>query len=224
MSTIDQLFPASSIAGSSLGTTAQPKKQLGQEDFMKLLVAQMNNQDPSNPADNGAFMAQMAQLSMVDGISKLGTSFNSVAGSLSNTQAMQAVSMVGHQVLTDGNIATLEEGKTVQGQLSVPEAAAGLNIQVRDSGGSLVKTIPSAGFQPGLIGFGWDGTNERGEVQPAGDYSITATALVSGKQQAVPLQLYNTVQSVTTTPGTNEIALQLSGHQSVKLSQISQYR
>jgi flagellar basal-body rod modification protein FlgD len=224
MTTIDQLFPASSIAGATAGAVAQPKKQLGQEDFMKLLVAQMNNQDPNNPADNGAFLAQMAQLSMVSGINKLGTSFDSVAGSLSSTQAMQAVSMVGHQVLTDSNIATLEEGKSVQGQLSVPDATAGLNIQVRDSAGSLVKTIPSAGFQPGLVGFGWDGTNERGEAQPAGDYSITATALVNGKQQAVPLQLYNTVQSVTTMPGTSDISLQLSGHQSVKLSQISQYR
>jgi len=220
---IDQLFPASSIAGAT-STVAQPKKQLGQEDFMKLLVAQMNNQDPNNPADNGAFLAQMAQLSMVSGIDKLGTAFDGVAGTLSSTQAIQAAGMVGHQVLTDSNVATLEDGKSIQGQLSVPEAAAGLNIQVRDSSGSLVKTIPSAGFQSGLIGFGWDGTNERGEAQPAGDYSITATALVNGKQQAVALQLYNTVQSVSATPGSSDIALQLSGHQSVKLSQVSQYR
>ena len=223
MTTIDSLFPASSIAGNA-PSVHQPKKQLGQEDFMKLLVAQMNNQDPSNPADNGAFLAQMAQLSMVSGIDKLGTSFNSVAASLSNTQAMQAASMVGHQVLTDSGVATLEDGKPVQGQLAVPELASGLNIQVRDSAGSLVKTIPSDGFQAGLNGFSWDGKNERGEVQPAGEYAVTATALVNGTQQAVALQLYNTVQGVSTTPGTNAIELQLSGHQSVQFSQISQYR
>ncbi len=223
MSTIDQLFPASSIAGNTPAVHAA-KKTLGQEDFMKLLVAQMNNQDPSNPADNGAFMAQMAQLSMVDGVTKLNTSFDSVAGSLAGTQAMQAANMVGHQVLTDSNVATLEEGKAVEGQLAVPELAAGLNIQVRDAAGSLIKTIPSADFKPGLVGFAWDGKNERGEVQAPGEYAINATALVNGHQQAVALQLYNTVQSVTTTPGTNAIELQLSGHQSVKFSQISQYR
>ena len=220
MTTIDQLFPTPSTGP----TINAPKKQLGQEDFMKLLVAQINNQDPANPSDNGAFLAQMAQLSMVSGIDNLGTSFNSVAGSLASTQAMQAANLVGHQVLTDSNIANLEAGKPVQGQLSVPDNTTGLNIQVRDNAGSLIKTIPSTGFKPGLLGFEWDGTNERGEAQMPGEYSITASALVNGHQQALGLQLYSTVQSVMATPGSNTIELQMAGQHSVNFSQVSQYR
>lgn len=214
---IDQLFPPTTTSNVN-----QPKKQLGQEDFMKLLVAQMKNQDPSNPADNGEFLAQIAQFSMVNGIDKLGTSFEGVASSLSSSQAMQAAGMVGRQVLTDSNVVSLHPGTNVEGRLLVPEFAAGLNIQVRDTRGALVKTIDSAGFKSGLHDFGWDGTNERGEVQPEAEYIITASALVNGKQEAVPMQLYNTVESVVRS--TDNVELELAGRQRVNFSQISQYR
>ena len=217
---IEQLFgPSTANAASKVN---QPKKQLGQDDFMKLLVAQMKNQDPSNPADNGEFLAQIAQFSMVNGIDKLGTSFEGISTGLSASQAMQAASMVGRQVLTDSNVVALEAGLPVQGRLAVPEFAAGLNIQVRDPAGALVKTIDSAGFKAGVNAFTWDGTNERGEAQPTGDYVVTATALVNGQQEAVPLQMYNTVESVYT--GDKTVELQLAGQQRVNFSQISQYR
>ena len=214
---IDQLFPPTTTSHVN-----QPKKQLGQEDFMKLLVAQMKNQDPSNPSDNGEFLAQIAQFSMVNGIDKLGKSFDGIATGLSSSQAMQAASLVGRQVLTDSNVVAMEEGTPVVGRLAVPEYAQGLNIQVRDPGGALIKTIDSAGMKTGVQAFSWDGKNERGEQQAAGDYVITATALVNGEQQAVPLQLYNTVESVYT--GDKNIELQLAGQQRVNFSQISQYR
>ncbi|MES2604261.1 MAG: flagellar hook assembly protein FlgD [Pseudomonadota bacterium] len=214
---IDQLFPPTMTSNVN-----QPKKQLGQDDFMKLLVAQMKNQDPGNPSDNGEFLAQIAQFSMVNGIDKLGTSFEGIAGGLSASQAMQAASLVGRQVLTDSNVVAYDAATPVNGRLAVPEFASGLNIQVRDPAGALVKTIDSAGFKAGIHAFQWDGTNERGETQAAGDYVITATALVEGEQQAVPLQLYNTVESVFT--GDKSVELQLAGQRRVNLSQISQYR
>lgn len=189
---------------------------------MKLLVAQMKNQDPSNPAENGEFLAQIAQFSMVNGIDKLGTSFEGVATTLSSTQAVQAADMVGRQVLTDSNVVSLHSGSPVEGRLLVPEFAAGLNIQVRDATGALVKTIDSAGFKAGVHDFGWDGTNERGEAQADGDYVITASALVNGKAEAVPMQLYNTVEGVVRS--NNAVELELAGRQRVTLSQISQYR
>jgi flagellar basal-body rod modification protein FlgD len=202
----------------------QPKKQLGQEDFMELLVAQMKNQDPSNPADNGEFLAQISQISMVSGIDKLGASMGGIADGFASGQAMQAAALVGHQVLSDSNVVGLEEGKTVDGWLKVPEFSQGLNIQVRDMKGTLVKTIDSAGFKAGLHEISWDGHNERGEQQNPGDYVVTATALVKGEQVAVPLQLYNTVESVSVNPVKNVVELELAGRQRVNFAQVSQYR
>lgn len=217
---IDQLFPPTSSS-----IINQPKKQLGQDDFMKLLVAQMNNQDPGNPADNGAFMAQMAQLSMVDGINKLGTSVTGVASSLANSQAIQAAGLVGHQVLTSTNEATLEPGGIVSGVLAVPDNTQGLNVQVRDSSGSLIKTITSgSNLSAGSVAFNWDGTNDNGQPQAPGEYNIIANALVNGQQQAVPLQLYNTVQGISVSSDHTAVQLQLPNQQLVDFSTISQYR
>jgi flagellar basal-body rod modification protein FlgD len=214
---VQELFPPPASVNVN-----QPKKQLGQEDFMKLLVAQMKNQDPSNPADNGEFLAQISQISMVSGIDKLGSSVDGIAGGFASGQAMQAAALVGHQVLSDSNVVGLEEGKTVSGKLIVPEFSQGLNVQVRDTQGALIKTLDTAGFKPGLHDINWDGRNERGELQNSGDYVITATALVKGEQEAVPLQLYNTVESVSIDK--NVVQLELAGRRHVNFSQVSQYR
>ena len=212
-----------------LNPTAAPatgkknSKELGQDDFMKLLVAQMKNQDPNNPTDNGQFLAQIAQFSMVNGIDKLGTSFDSVATSMGSTQAMQAASLVGRQVLTETNTASLQEGQTLGGMTEIPDFADGLNIQVRDNYGKLVKTLNTQDFKAGDYAFNWDGTNELDEVQDPGEYSVTATALVNGKHLALPVQLYNTVESVTLERN-NQIQLELDNKTRVNLANISQYR
>ncbi len=203
-------------------TSKNNPKELGQDDFMKLLVAQMKNQDPNNPTDNGQFLAQIAQFSMVNGIDKLGTSFDTVAGSMTSTQAMQAAGLVGRQVLTETNTATLQEGKPLGGMTEIPEFADGLNIQVRDNYGKLVKTLSTQNFAPGEYAFNWDGTNELDELQADGEYSVTATALVNGNHLALPVQLYNTVESVTL--DRNNIRLELDNKTRVNLSNISQYR
>ena len=203
--------------------TTKNSKELGQDDFMKLLVAQMKNQDPNNPTDNGAFLAQIAQFSMVNGIDKLGTSFDSVATSMSSTQAMQAAGLVGRQVLTETNTAWLQEDQPLGGMTEIPEFADGLNIQVRDNYGKLVKTLSTQNFHAGDYAFNWDGTNELDEAQSPGEYSITATALVNGKHLALPVQLYNTVESVTLERN-NQIQLELDNKTRVNLANISQYR
>lgn len=216
---IQELFPPPAT-----GHVANPKKQLGQEDFMKLLVAQMNNQDPSNPTDNTQFLSQMTQFTMVDGIEKLGSSFSGMASSLYNSQAMQAATLVGREVLTDSNIARMENSKGLHGQFAVPEFASGLNLQVRNAAGNLIKTLPSNDLTPGVHAFSWDGTNERGDMQADGDYIVVASALVNGKQQAVPLQMYSTVEAVTIGADRSSVELQLAGSQRLKLSQVAQYR
>jgi flagellar basal-body rod modification protein FlgD len=203
----------------------QPKKQLGQEDFMKLLVAQMKNQDPSNPAENGEFLAQIAQFSMVQGIDKLGKSFDGIATNFYNNQAMQASDLVGKQVLSSTNAVAYDGEEQVQGYLEIPEFANGLNIQVRDSEGALIKTIPSAGFEPdSTYSFQWDGTNDLGETQPAGNYIITASALVEGEQEAVKMHLYNTVDSINVSMDRSKVQLELNNGQFVDFTEISQYR
>ncbi len=205
-------------------TKGKGKQELGQQDFLALLVAQIKNQDPSNPADNGQFLSQIAQFSMVDGIEKLGTSFDSIAGNYFTGQAMSASQLVGREVLTESNSAMLAEDGTLQGVVSIPELAQGLNVQVRDSQGRLVKTLDTTGFRQGDWNLNWNGSNEKDEVQAPGEYLVIATALVDGKHQALPVQLYNTVESITLNRSGNNVELQLANNQTINFSAVSQYR
>ena len=201
------------------------KKELGQEDFLKLLVAQMKNQDPGNPADNGEFLSQIAQFSMVSGIDKLGTSFQGISNNYYATQAMQAAELVGREVLTETDTVLWQEGDVdVQGVIQVPEFADGLNVQVRDIYGALVKTIDVGDYRAGDTNFAWDGTNEDDEKVAPGEYTITAAALVDGKQQAVAVQTYARVESITVDRGSSSVALHLKNQQRIHFSQVNQYR
>ncbi|MGV3592999.1 MAG: flagellar hook assembly protein FlgD [Gammaproteobacteria bacterium] len=200
-------------------------KELGQEDFLKLLVAQMKNQDPGNPADNGEFLSQIAQFSMVSGIDDLGTSFKGMSNSYYATQAMQAAELVGREVLTEmDTVLVEEEGAGANGVVIVPEHTDGLNIQVRNIHGALVKTIDAGDYRDGDSNFTWDGTNEDGKPVGRGEYTISATVLVDGKQQAIPVQTYNRVDSITVDRAGASVALHLQNRHSVSFSQVNQYR
>ena len=218
---IQELLGASAQTQSTKGKGQQ---ELGQQDFLKLLVAQMKNQDPSNPADNGQFLSQMAQFSMVDGIERLGSSVDGIAGNVQSGQGIAAAQLVGREVLAESDRAVLQADGSLQGVVGVPEQAQGLNVQIRDANGRLVKTLDTAGYREGSWQLQWDGINEQGEAEAAGEYQVLATALVDGKHQALPVQLYNTVDSVTLNRSGNQVELHLANNQTITFQDVAQYR
>ena len=219
MNTIEQVFAPITNTPTSKGNN-----ELGQEDFLKLLVAQLKNQDPSNPADNGEFLGQIAQFSMVSGIDDLGASFDSIAGSLFTNQSMQAATLVGKAVLVEPNEAMLTAGAAVEGVLELNEDAIGVKLQIRDAAGSLVNTMQLGNLGAGIQRFNWDGLDADGNQLASGVYSIAAEGLVNGTLEAMPLQIFTTVQSVSVDRSNTIIVLHLVGDNSVGISQIREYR
>jgi flagellar basal-body rod modification protein FlgD len=220
MNAIEQIFGPSNSNSSSTNND----KELGQEDFLKLLVAQLKNQDPNNPADNGEFLGQIAQFSMVSGIDDLGVAFDGVAGSLYTNQAMQAAQLVGKDVLLEGNIASRTEGGPIEGFLDIADAATNIVLQIQDSSGSLVNVVELASASAGMQKFSWDGINEDGEQAPPGNYTITAQALIDGEQQALPVFVYSTVESVSVDRSNTSISLNLANSKSVGFPEVREYR
>ena len=101
MSNIDNNV-SSALSGLGLGEAQAKKKpndELGQSEFLELMIAQLNNQDPMKPMDNGDFISQMAQFSAVTGLTQLQESFDKLAVSLQSNQALQASSLIGQDVL-----------------------------------------------------------------------------------------------------------------------------
>ena len=145
----------------SLGLTkpkegpAQPK--LGQEDFMKLMLTQMNNQDPFKPMEDGEFLTQMAQFSAVSGLKDIKDSFASLSDSLKSSHALQASSMVGRKVLVPGDVTSLAEQGDLKGAIDLPASSSNVKIHIYDAKGELADTIDMGNQQQGLVHFKWNG-------------------------------------------------------------------
>src|SRR5580698_3078818 len=136
----------STDSASSLGT-------LGGTDFITLMLAQLQNQDPTSPVDSNTFLSQLAQLSEVQGITSLNTSFSALSNSLSSSQALQASSLLGHQALVNSGTATLAANGAISGAVNVPQTTSQVVLNISDSSGALVGQINLGAQSAGLASF-----------------------------------------------------------------------
>jgi flagellar basal-body rod modification protein FlgD len=209
-------------SNSSTAANAAPGT-LGGTDFLTLMLAQLQNQDPTSPVDSNTFLTQLAELSEVQGITSLNTSFSTLSSSLTSNQALQASSLLGHQAQVNSSTATIAAGGTVTGAVNVPQNTSQVTLSITDSTGALVNTI-NMGAQPtGLANFSWDGTTGKGTPAPAGTYTLTAqyAGATSGSTAATTL-VNGTVESVSMGAGSTGLTLNVSGVGSVPFSSVQQ--
>jgi flagellar basal-body rod modification protein FlgD len=201
--------------------TAKKEGDLGQGDFLKLMVTQLNNQDPLEPMDNGAFLGQIAQFSTVTGLEDLQTSFSDFASSLSSDQALQASSLIGRSVYAPLNEGVLSEVGTIDGELTLPASSGDVSVRITDASGQLIKTISLGTQAAGPVLFGWDGMLENGQRAPAGTYVVNAQARIDGQNFELDTNLLAEVDSVTLASAGKGLQLNLSGLGSVSFSDVS---
>jgi len=135
---------------------------LGQADFLKLMTAQMQNQDPFNPVDNTQMVAQMAQFSSLSGISEMNSTLKSIADKLTGTSANDALAYVGKTVLTEGDTAFGRTTGGIAGAIDVDSAASDLKVTIQDQNGNTLKTLDLGAQTKGTVNFDWDGKTEAG--------------------------------------------------------------
>ena len=196
---------------------------LGGTDFLTLMLAQLQNQDPTSPVDSNTFLTQLAQLSEVQGITSLNTNFSTLSNSLTSNQALQASSLLGHQAMVNSSTATLAAGATVTGAVNVPQTTSQVTLSISDSSGALVSQINLGAQSAGLANFSWNGTMGNGSQAPAGTYTLTAqyAGAVSGGTAATTL-VNGTVESVSMGAGSTGLTLNVSGVGSVPFSSVQQ--
>lgn len=140
-------------------TDAKPedaKEELGQDDFLKLMTAQLQNQDPFAPMDNGDFIAQMAQFSSVAGISDMGKTLNTIADQLGQFRVGSSVNMLGHSVLLPGNIARADDKGEVHGVLDLERTSLETRVEFLDAEtGEALHTLDLGARASGMSGFEW---------------------------------------------------------------------
>lgn len=210
----------------SLGLTskqdARRSDQLGQTEFLKLMVTQLNNQDPMKPMESGEFYTQIAQFSTVAGIQDLQDSFQQVATAMYSNQALQASAMVGRSVLVPADSAELGAEGEVSGMIEVPVATNQLAVSIYDAAGQIVRRIDLGAQPQGNAPFSWDGRNEDGERVASGTYHMETDILIDGQSFALDTLIASKVDSVTMGRNGQGITLNVSGVGPVALANVKQ--
>lgn len=198
MAAISSTLPQS-VLDKMNGTSTVTKTSTdeAQDRFLKLLVTQMQNQDPLNPLDNAQVTSQLAQLSTVTGIDKLNSTLESLISNSTANNSLQSANLIGRGVLAQGNAISLADEKGIMGvEFSGPVDAA--QVIIKDSSGNVVHTVNLGAQEAGPIPLLWDGTTTDGGKAANGNYTFEVKATLAGSAVATtPLQ-FGVVTAVTT--------------------------
>ncbi len=222
MSTIDTssaLYQSLGLTGSSQSVNEETDTQA---DFMELLIAQLENQDPLEPMENGEFLAQLAQFETASGIEQLNTTASSLISSITSNQALQASLLVGRDVLVEGNTGGLGETGGMSGAADLKSSTSSLQVNIYDTAGQVVRTINLGQRAAGQVDFTWDGITNSGNRAAAGSYVISAEAEINDEMQSLKTYIAAPVDSVTLGQGGGEATLSVSGVGEVPMSKIRQ--
>lgn len=198
MSTIDSSNVYQQINETNQTSAASTSASKAQEDsdmFMQLMIAQLQNQDPTSPTDTSAFMSQISTMSQVESINNLTTTMASMSESmLSSQSALQASSMVGQNVLISTDKTLSNDEGNINGMVSLNGSTDNVRLTVSDANGKVVDTVDLGAFTAGNSDFVWNGA-----VDDAGnEYSLTAEIqLEDGSYSRIDTYLENRVTSVT---------------------------
>lgn len=198
------------------------RSELGQEDFLTLMITQFRNQDPFEPMDNGEFLGQLAQFSTVSGIDSLNGAFEGLAGALRDEQALQAANLVGRTVLADTDIGYFDGNTSVGGAVNLGSAATNVQIDITDATGQLVKRLDLGERGAGTVQFDWDGRNSDGDIVDAGHYQISTRVIRGTNIESVTSYVRADIQSVTLGQFGGAMTLNLAGGDSLSLAQVYQ--
>ncbi|WP_224651124.1 flagellar hook assembly protein FlgD [Pectobacterium versatile] len=189
----------SSAAKTQSSSTAVEKNSSAdlQNQFLTLLVAQLKNQDPTNPMSNDQLVSQLAQLNTVSGIEKLNTTLGSISGQINNNQSLQATTLIGHSVMIPGKDILVGKETSTPFGVELEKAAEVVTVTISDATGKAVRTIELGTLSSGVHSFNWDSKLSDGTVAPDGAYTFTVAASTGGAQQVVQPLHYAVVNAVT---------------------------
>jgi len=176
------MFETSSIGNFTSSQTANIAKQndMGKEEFLQLLVAQLQNQDPLSPMESQEFAVQLAQFSSVEQLSNIDSNLQDGMNiDLLLTQAVSnslAANFIGKQVTAYGNSVSLVNDEVAQLNFKLDDYAEKVNINILDASGTVVRTIETKGLSSGTHDIEWDGNDKEGNRLPEGVYHFEIEA------------------------------------------------
>ena len=229
MSTIDRNSQNSlSAILDKLGVNrADEKKQgakntLGQEDFLKLMTTQLQNQDPFAPMENGDFIAQMAQFSTVTGITDMGETLKGLSSQLSEFRLATATNLLGSSVLIPGNTARPNENGEIHGVVDLPSASTATSITISEMNGEVIDTIELGPQASGLVGFTWNNVPQN-IIDENAAVRLDAYADTSNGREAVSSSVFAEVLAASA-GGASGVRLDVRDYGEIDAAEVVKFR
>jgi flagellar basal-body rod modification protein FlgD len=197
------------ITGQTTGTPTSSNSvpanlQINQKDFLQLITAQLQDQNPLSPTDPTQFVSQLEGMSEV-------SSMQSMQSSMQASQLLSGTAMIGQSVLAPGSTAALATGGSIGGAVTAPTGATQITVSISDSTGAAVTTFNVKPATSGLTSFTWNGTTNTGATAAAGTYTVAVNATVNGTTQPVTPNVVTKVDSVLIDPTTQAVDLDTDG-------------
>lgn len=223
MTTVDQSTSKTGLGLAQTGANGSSTAQGLQDQFLKLLVTQLQNQDPLNPMQNAELTSQLAQISTVEGITNLKNTMLAISGQIDVSQSMDAVAMIGKGVLIPGS--KIKSGADADNPAARVVTPYGIDLQgdaqkvqvrISDANGAVVRTIDTVDQKNGVYTLSWDGKNDSGVVLEPGAYTVSVMATdADGKKVNAEVLSYGQVKSVAYSTNGLRLDLGLDGQTSM---------
>lgn len=213
-------------------TDGNSSKEL-QDNFLTLLIAQMKNQDPTNPMDNSQLTSQLAQINTLAGIERLNTTLGMVSGQIDDSLSVNASNMIGKGVMVPGNkilVATSElegtdnetETITTPFGFELMRDADSVIITILDENGNVVREVDLGSIPAGVSSFTWDGQLNDGTTAPDGSYTFSVNASYDGQKISSTSLGYSVVYGVINSKVNNKVLLDLGILGSISIDEVRQ--
>jgi len=162
-------------ATTGTSTVTNPKGTLAKNDFMKLLLVQLQHQDPTKPTDTAAILTQTSQLASLESANNTNAALKKLSASLSNTQQFSTIAAIGKMANIGTDAITHKKGTNTKFEVYFPQDIQNGTVSITDKNGNTVKTLNVGTNSKGVHQFTWDGLDTAGGVAKSAIYHVNAS-------------------------------------------------
>ena len=196
-------------------------QQLDRDAFLKLFTTQLKNQNPLDPMENEAFVAQLAQFSSLEAMTGVRTSMDSMAADSKSSRFLLGSSLIGKKIERVSNLVTVAEGEKVTSKANLPELADSGVFSIYDAAtNELIYKEDFNRMPPGAVDLTWNGQNQEGDQMPAGQYRFEFTANRGGNLTNVPLINKQTIAAVSWDKEVDELEIEMEDGSKLNIAEV----